>query len=154
MKVLLATEGSEFSNAAIEKCCEMFAESENTEIRIISVVEPMVFPVEPFAVSADYVNEFNNGAQKLASEIVSKAEDKIRNRFPALATDLTTIVATGSPEQAIVEEAESWGADLIITGSHGHGFWKRAWLGSVSNAIIQHAHCSVLVVRNGGSIKS
>ena len=154
MKVLLATEGSEFSNAAIEKCCEMFAKSENTEIRIISAVEPMTFPIEPFAVSADYVNEFNNGALKQATEIVAKAEDKIRKRFPALATDLTTMVATGSPEQAIVEEAERWGADLIITGSHGHGFWKRALLGSVSTAIVHYAPCSVLVVRDEGSIKS
>lgn len=154
MRVLLATEGSEFSQAAIEKCCQMFAESDNTEIRIIMAVEPMIPPTEPFAVSADYVREIDEAARKQAREVVSKAEAEIRNRFPTLADDLTTIVATGSPAQAVVEEAESWGADVIVTGSHGHGFWKRAWLGSVSNAIVHHAPCSVLVVRKDGSPKS
>ena len=154
MKVLLATEGSEFSNAAIEKCCQMFAESENTEIRIISAFEPMIPPTEPFAVSAEFIHEIDAAARKQAIEVVSKAEAEIRKRFPALAADLSTTVAMGSPEQAVVEEAESWGADLIVTGSHGHGFWKRAWLGSVSNAIVHHAPCSVLVVRRDGSIGS
>ena len=46
-----------------------------------------------------------------------------------------------------IEEAQNWGADLIIVGSHGYGFWSRALLGSVSNAVINHAPCSVLVVR-------
>jgi nucleotide-binding universal stress UspA family protein len=154
MKVLLATEGSEFSNAAIEKCCQMFAESENTEIRIISAFEPMIPPTEPFAVSTEFIHEIDAAARKQASDVVSQAEAEIRKRFPALAADLSTTVAMGSPEQAVVEEAENWGADLIVTGSHGHGFWKRAWLGSVSNAIVHHAPCSVLVVRRDGSIKS
>lgn len=154
MKVLLAIEGSEFSKAAVEKCCQMFAEFENTEIRIISAVEPMIPPTEPFAVSADYVREIDAAAHTQASEVVSKAESEIRKRFPSLAAELSTKVVTGSPEQAVVEEAESWGADLIVTGSHGHGFWKRAWLGSVSNAIVHHAPCSVLIVRRNGSVKS
>lgn len=154
MKVLLATEGSEFSQAAIEKCCQMFAESDNTEIRIIMAVELMTPPTEPFAMSADYVHAIDEAAHKQASEVVSKAEAEIRSRFPILANELTTTVATGSPAQTVVEEAERWRADLIVTGSHGHGFWKRAWLGSVSNAIVHHAPCSVLIVRKDGSIKS
>jgi len=152
MRVLLATEGSEFSHAAIEKCCQMFAESDNTQIRIIMAVEPMLPPMEPFAVSADYVSEIDAAARKQAAEVVSKAEAEIRSRIPV--ADLTSTVATGSPAQTVVEEAENWAADLIVTGSHGHGFWKRTWLGSVSNAIVHHAPCSVLVVRKGGSTKS
>lgn len=154
MKVLLATEGSEFSKAAIEKCCQMFGDSDNTEMRIISVVKPTVVPAEPFAVSADYIREIDEAARKQATEVVTQAEAEIRKRFPSFATQLSTKVATGPPDQVIVEEAESWGADLIVTGSHGHGFWKRAWLGSVSNAIVHHAPCSVLIVRKDGSIKS
>lgn len=147
MKVLLATEGSEFSNAAIDKCCRMFAESDNTEVRIVSAVEPTIPPIEPFAISADYIREINAAAHKHADEVVSQAEARIRDRLPALSSDLTTKVATGSPAQVIVEEAESWGADVIFVGSHGYGFWERAWLGSVSNSVVHHAPCSVMVVR-------
>lgn len=151
MKVLLATEGSEFSKAAIEKCCQMLAESENTEMRIISAFEQMIPPTEPFAVSAEYISEINAAARQQAMEVVSDAEAEIRKSYPALAAKLTTTVTMGSPERAIVEEAESWGAELIVTGSHGHGFWKRAWLGSVSNGIVHHAPCSVLIVRKADS---
>lgn len=154
MKVLLATEGSEFSEAAIEKCCQILEGSKNIEIRIISAVEPMIPPTEPFAVSAEYVQEIDAASRQQALRIVSKAEAEIRSRFPVLAGGLTTTVATGSPEQAVVEEAENWGADLIVTGSHGHGFWKRAWLGSVSSGIVHHAPCSVLVVRKDASARS
>lgn len=147
MRVLLATEGSEFSKAAIEKFCQMFVESDNTEVRIISAVEPTLPPTEPFAVSADYVREIDEAARKQAREVVSKAEAEIRNCLPTLADALTTTVVTGSPAQMIVEEAENWRADVIFVGSNGYGFWKRAWLGSVSNAIMHHAPCSVMVVR-------
>ncbi|NOT46829.1 MAG: universal stress protein [Acidobacteria bacterium] len=146
MKVLLATEGSDFSKAAVEKCCKLFAESENTEIRIVSAVEPTIPPTEPFAVSAEYIQEIDAASRKQAAAVLSKTEEDIRRRFPSF--ELTTHVLSGSPARAIVEEAEKWGADVIVVGSHGYGFWRRAWLGSVSNAVAHHAPCSVLIVRN------
>src|SRR5215213_10982752 len=81
----------------------------------------------------------------------SRAERKIRERFPALRENLSTHILCGSPEQSIVAEAEDWGADLIVVGSHGYGFWERMFLGSVSNAVVHHASCSVLVVRKSAS---
>ena len=147
MKVLLATEGSKFSQAAVEKCCKMFEESINTQIRIISAAEPAALPPEPYAVSADYVNVADAATLKRAQSAISIAEAEIRNRFPDLSVDLTTTIVKGSPAQVIVGEAKTWGADVIIVGSHGYGFWQRALLGSVSNSVVHHAPCSVLVVR-------
>lgn len=149
MKVLVATEGSEFGQAAIKKCCEIFDESVNTEIRIISVVEPQptFIPADPFSVSIDDFHKAEAAAMKNANNVVYQAETEIRTGFPDLAVNLTTKVVKGLPKQAIVEEAENWGADLIIMGSHGYGFWNRAVLGSVSNAVSHQAPCSVLIAR-------
>jgi nucleotide-binding universal stress UspA family protein len=47
----------------------------------------------------------------------------------------------------ILDEAERWGADLIVVGSHGYRAWERFLLGSVSQAVVSHAKCSVEVVR-------
>jgi len=152
MKVLLATEGSGFSKLAIERCCEMFDESMNTEIRIISVAELAVMPVESFPVSADYIRDVDAAAMKKANDAVHEAKREIRSRFPDMSNGLTTTMLTGSPHQAIVEEAKNWGADLIIMGSHGYGFFQRALLGSVSDWVVHHAPCAVLVVRSSETL--
>lgn len=148
MKILIATDGSEFSRAAIEKCCRMFGNSENIRIRIISAAEiTTAVPAEPFMASAEYVGAMNQLARSQAQGFVSQAETQIRKCFPSVTDDLTVATEMGAPEQVIVAEATRWGADLVVTGSHGRGFWARAWLGSVSQAVMQHAPCSVLVVR-------
>jgi nucleotide-binding universal stress UspA family protein len=48
----------------------------------------------------------------------------------------------------IVEEAEKWGADLIVLGSHGYGPMSRFLLGSVAHAVALHAPYSVEIVRS------
>ncbi len=153
MRVLVPTEGSDFSKAAIEKCCKMFAESENTEIEVLSVAEPVYPPTEPFAISAEYFRDLEAASLKKANDDVEEAAEAIRKCFPGVA-GLTTKVLKGAPKQAIVEEAETWGADLIIMGSHGYGFWRRALLGSVSEAVVHHAPCSVLIVKKSNGSNS
>lgn len=147
MKILLATDGSEFSRAAVEKCCQLVVKPENTEIRIISVFENIYLATEPFAVSAEYTQALEAAERKQAADYTKQAEAHFRECLPNVQFEVTATVARGSADQAIIEEAEKWGADLIVVGSHGRGFWERMWLGSVSQAVIQHAPCSVLVVR-------
>ncbi len=148
MNILLAIEGSDFSKAAIDYCCKVLGNSDRNEIRIVSAMERMLPPTEPFAVSAEYVQKIDNQTQAETEANIASALAEIQNRRPGLAKHLSTKLLIGPPEQAIVEEAESWGADLIILGSHGYGFWKRAMMGSVSNAVLHHAPCSVLIVRS------
>lgn len=147
MKVLIATEGSKFSEAAVKGFSRIFGPADNVAVRVISAVEPTPVPTEPFAVSADYIAQLDEASQTHAVEIAEKTAAEITSRCPSV-DDVTTKVILESPARAIVQEAEAWGADLIVTGSHGWGFWKRAWLGSVSNSVVHHAPCSVLVVRD------
>ena len=148
MKILIATDGSEFSEAAVEKICQMVTDAGNAEVRIVSAYEqPIMVAAAPYAIPAGYNPILETEMKELATQAVSNAEQKIRERFPDLKANLTTQILSGSPQQAIVEEAENWNADLIVVGSHGYGFWERTFLGSVSNAIVNHAPCSVLVVR-------
>jgi nucleotide-binding universal stress UspA family protein len=60
---------------------------------------------------------------------------------------VTQALLEGRPKDAIVTEAERWGADLVVVGSHGYGPIRRFFLGSVSLFVAHHAPCSVLVVR-------
>jgi len=57
------------------------------------------------------------------------------------------IIDDGTPQALILTRAEEWLADLIIVGSHGQTSAADALLGSVSDSIIRHAHCPVLIAR-------
>lgn len=152
MKILIATDGSEFSRAAIKKCCEILVEPEKAEIEILAVFENL-YPVatEPFAISAEYVQEMETAGKTQAADFAAAAENQLRQCLGGAPVKVATKVLKGSAEQAIIEEAENWKADLIVIGSHGRGFWKRMFLGSVSQTVIQHAPCSVLIVRKSES---
>ena len=50
-------------------------------------------------------------------------------------------------ESRIVETAEAIHPDMIVLGSHGYSRWERLLLGSVSDSVVHHAPCSVLIVR-------
>lgn len=148
MKILLATDGSEFSDAAIEKFGDFVLKPGDTEIKILSVYERLrPLAGEPFGVSNEYYQQAENASKRLADEAVKKAADALRVHFPGSAINLTTNVEPGRPAKVIVETAEDWKADIILMGSHGHGFWARNMIGSVSDGVVHHAPCSVMIVR-------
>lgn len=149
MKILLAVDGSKHASAAIEKCCELISIKDGSEIRIISVADVTVPPgTEPFGVTSDFNVTINNELKKLADTYAADAEETVREKLGD-GVNIESCVFRGSPKIKIVEEAESWGADLIVIGSHGYGFFERLLLGSVSTAVLHHAPCSVLVVKMG-----
>lgn len=150
MRILIATDGSEFSRKALEKACEVAQGREEVSFRVISVYEPQVpMAAEPYALSAQYFERLDGLARERAEETARAGVDFLRGRFPNARVEIESVVELGRPAQMIVQTADDWDADLIVVGSHGHGFWGRLALGSVSDAVLHHAPCSVLVVRNG-----
>jgi len=148
MKVIIATDGSEYSKAAVEECCRMIIRPEDVEIKIVAAYENVyVVMGEPVAVSADYYQELTKAAANQADIFADEARRIVRERLDGRVKDVSVDVVNGSPEHMIVEIAKEWKANLIVVGSHGRGFWGRL-LGSVSDAVVHHAPCSVLVVRH------
>lgn len=148
MKILVTTDGSECSSRAVEKCCDFFSAKDSNEIKILAVVEPVTpMAAEPFAVSADFYAQVEENLREQLKEAVSSAEKTIKEKLGDETAKISTEILTGSPKRIIVEEAEDFGADLVVVGSHGYGFLDRALLGSISDYVIHHVPCSVLVVR-------
>ncbi|MBX7055721.1 MAG: universal stress protein [Pyrinomonadaceae bacterium] len=148
MKVLIAIDGSPFSTAAVQKCAQMLPNRSDTEVKLISVYEklgPMV--AEPFGVSNEYYREAEHASRKLAEEAVINAGDQLREQVHDMKFTIESEVERGRASRVIVEAAADWKADLIVLGSHGYGFWERNLLGSVSDSVVHHAPCSVLIVR-------
>lgn len=147
MMILIATDGSDYSKAAVEECCRLLIRPENTEVMIVSAYED-AYPImaEPFAISAEYYQKLDDAVSEMASNFVADAKKMVSDAFPSAEFPIETEVLRGPPDQQIIEKAKAWNADIIVVGSHGRGFWGRL-LGSVSTGVVHHAECSVLVVR-------
>jgi nucleotide-binding universal stress UspA family protein len=81
----------------------------------------------------------------LGAEILDKAIAEARNATGQAAAEIHPHVVEGNPAQALLDLAK--GADLLVVGSRGHGGFTGALLGSVSQHIVHHAPCPVVVVR-------
>jgi nucleotide-binding universal stress UspA family protein len=142
MKILLAIDGSECSRRAVEEVAGCRWPKESI-VKVISALEPLVFPVPEAVIlpeSCYDVMEAEGHAE------VQRACNAIRDTIPNLKVE--TKIVLGNAESVILDEAASWGADLIVLGSHGRGMTGRLLLGSVSQAVALHAKCSVEIVRN------
>ncbi|REJ79444.1 MAG: universal stress protein [Acidobacteria bacterium] len=149
MKILVATDGSDYSKAAVDRCAKLIKIGEPTTIRVISIVEPLApVGVEPFGVSTTYYAEAEQEAEKNAEDVVKSAKERLENLLEGSGATIETEVAfSRTTKGAIIDDATEWGADLIVVGSHGYGFVKRMLIGSVSDAVVKYSPCSVLVVR-------
>lgn len=145
MKILLATDGSEFSLAAAKACCRMINFSKPAKIRIINVIDLIPPPMRPL--SKDSYPAEEKASKRAAEIIVEETLLKMREFLDNTNVDIETKTISGEAKNVIAKEAEDWEADLIIVGSHGYGFWSRALLGSVSDAVVKYSKCSVLVVQ-------
>lgn len=144
MKILLAIDGSPCSDTAVEEVARR-PWPEGSLVKVLTVLEtPMPPTPETWAVPLTYFEEMEAALGKQGQNIVNRAIEKLKSN-KALSAD--AVLAPGSPRQVILEEAENWGANLIVLGSHGYSTWKRFLLGSVSHAVVSHAKCSVEVVR-------
>ena len=129
------------------KCCEIISIDDDTEIKIVSVADiSKPIGIEPYGVSSEFHISINIELKKLAETIVADTKDFVKGKVGNIAK-VETKVLRGSPKVEIIEEAKNWEADLIVVGSHGYGFFERMMIGSVSNAILHHAPCSVLIVK-------
>lgn len=146
MKILLAIDGSAGSNAAIRAVAQRLL-PEGSAVRILSVIElPFVPTPETWALPESYFAEMERAAKEQANAAIDHAVREIEAAH-GTSIDLSTSVVLGHPKEAILDEAERWGADLIVLGSHGYRGWQRFLLGSVSQAVASHARCSVEIVR-------
>ena len=150
MKILLAIDGSSFSDVAVKEVATK-PWPVNSEVKIVSVVEPPLLPtVETWIPPDNYLEALEAAGDDQARAIVTKAADRVR-QSQGDHLRVSTEIVRGHPKQAIIDEADSWNADLILMGSHGYRGLTRLWLGSVSQAVAAHANCSVGIVRERNS---
>jgi nucleotide-binding universal stress UspA family protein len=147
MKILLAVDGSACSDAAVTEVARRSLPA-GSAVRILHAIEPYpTYVPELWTLPPMSYDQLEKLERERARLFLGRAAAELAEAgVPHEA--VTTSVVVGPPKEVILEEAESWGADLIVVGSHGRGAVKRFLLGSVSQAVALHARCSVEIVRS------
>jgi nucleotide-binding universal stress UspA family protein len=134
-RVLLATDGSAASMAATRAIAEMNW-PENTEVRVVSAVNPIVYSLEELGVARD--TRTDRAHRAIGDAVYALRRAPVR---------ISAEVIAGRAARQIVERAKHWGADLIVLGTNERRGLSRLLFGSTSAAVADRAHCSVRVVR-------
>jgi nucleotide-binding universal stress UspA family protein len=147
-RIVLASDGSEEAARAARTAIEL-SNNLGAELHVVYVGHmPNVFYESPGAWALD---------RELASRMEERAEEESLTRLEVQVQKVSEAggkvtqahAKVGRPDVEIVRLAEELDADLIVVGSRGLGGIRRALMGSVSESVLHHAHCPVLVVREG-----
>jgi nucleotide-binding universal stress UspA family protein len=122
-KLLVATDRSREAQLGATTAADL-AKSTNSELHVVHV-----------------------GFEQLRDEAQKELDTEVGMIRESGAQDIQAHLNFGMPARSIVELAEELGAGLIVMGSRGLGGVRRALMGSISDSVVRHAHCPVLVVR-------
>jgi nucleotide-binding universal stress UspA family protein len=144
-RILLATDGSEDARRAADVALEI-AQKLGAELHV-TYVEPM--PERRGGLVRSTVDLPPEVVASYEREAEARLEKEIRRLEDGGGEIAGAYARTGSPAAETVGLAEELGAGLVVVGTRGLGRIRRAMMGSVSEAVVAHAHCPVMVVRGG-----
>lgn len=145
MKILLAVDGSKYSDAAVQALISKIRK-EDAEVLVVQVVEPRMFSTPP-QMAEGYEPEL----AEMMKEQFKQAQHTVDRAAATLKTtgfNVKSRVVEAETRSGILDVASEWHADLIILGSHGRKGLQRFMLGSVAESVARNAYCSVLIVRD------
>ncbi len=136
-QIILATDLGPASSAATDEAFRLAA-ALDARLLAVSVIDPRTLQL-PGGRFRSRIDQERGRLEEAAAELV------LRGRHHQVATSF--LIWEGDPAESIVEAAKSEGADIIVVGSHGRAALGRALIGSVSDQVVRHAPCPVMVVR-------
>jgi nucleotide-binding universal stress UspA family protein len=142
-RILLAFDGSKEANAATRAAVEI-SRATGSELHVVYALNAEPQMPYPDPVMSDTWKENLEEIKRKSRAWVDQQVERVEAEG-AKVEDVH--VAFGKPDGVIVKLGEELEAGLIVTGSRGLGGVRRALMGSVSDSVVHHAHCSVLVVR-------
>jgi nucleotide-binding universal stress UspA family protein len=146
-RILLATDGSKDAVLANETAVDL-AEKTGSELHVVTVSRGSPDPgyaTHEMGFRYETYEEAMEAIRREAQDVLDEQVRKIEELGGKVAE--AHLVAGERRDRAIVRVAEELGAGLIVMGSRGLGGVRRALMGSVSDSVVRHAHCPVLIVR-------
>jgi nucleotide-binding universal stress UspA family protein len=145
-KILLATDGSSEAKLALTTAADM-AQSTSSELHVAYVFPTAVqrpFPNPITSRPREMLEHELEEAMQQAQTFLDQQVEQVKEEGVSVAE---AHLVRGRPDREVVHLSEEIGAGLIIMGSRGLGGVRRALMGSVSDSVVRHAHCPVMIVR-------
>lgn len=154
-KILVALDSGDTCHTVFNQAVAL-AQATRAKLLLLSVLDLMDdtslllptypgFGFYPLAADENLRETYAAHYQKLESDGLDRLRG-FADEATAAGVEATFTQTGGSPGSAICDQAKTWQADLIMVGSHGRKGLGEIFLGSVSNYVIHHAPCSVMVV--------
>ncbi len=139
-KILIAVDNSICSEKAAKIGYET-AKNHDAEVALLNIVEPAPAATTPdFTLAPVFLEVYDNSEEN--SHVLLK---EIENKYgKGIKTTYFSVLDTAS--HGILQQAEDWGADLIVMGTHGRGGLYRFLVGSVAAHVARKSACPVLIV--------
>jgi nucleotide-binding universal stress UspA family protein len=145
-RILVPVDGSDTAKRGLEEAI-LLAKALDSSLRLVHVVDDSALAMNPEAgiAAAPLVEDFAENGREILEEARVQASQQGAQVEVVLHENFTGRVAN-----VIVEEAKTWGAELIVMGTHGRRGIRHAVLGSDAEAVVRASICPVLLVRERG----
>jgi nucleotide-binding universal stress UspA family protein len=146
-RILLATDGSREAQLAASTAADI-ATSTDSELHLLTVAPGNPDPVYHIHEGGLRYETYQQALEAIKGEAQKVLDEQVQEIEGAGGSVKEAHLRVGERrDQAVVHLAEELGAGLIVMGSRGLGGVRRALMGSVSDSVVRHAHCPVMIVR-------
>ena len=145
-KILLATDSSEEAELALSTAVDL-ANSTNSQLHVVTVGPWNPDPSYASHEASLRWETYEQASEAIGKEVQGILDNQVRKIEEGGGSVQEAHLRRGRKDEEIVRVAEEIGAGLVVMGSRGLGGVRRALMGSVSDGVMRHAHCPVLVVR-------
>ncbi|HSR52606.1 MAG TPA: universal stress protein [Acidobacteriota bacterium] len=142
-KILCAVDFSNESIEGLKRAIDLARQSSSARLFILHALEAQ--PVFSQYLPPEGLGEITVELQEKAHESMEQLVEQFKSKLKDL--NFKTQVSSGRGFEEILENANVWGADLIVVGSHGSAGLDQVVLGSTTGRVLERAPCSVLIVR-------
>jgi nucleotide-binding universal stress UspA family protein len=153
-KIVVAYDGSDFSKNALKQAIAL-AKPLQASLLLLNIVEPLRLDLYPGMLGESFVAHDGRSVQEIEDHLITRLKEESAESLQEAeklceesGLSFSSEIRVGSARWGIMEFLDEQSPDLLVVGSRGLGAIKRLLLGTVSDYLIHHAPCSVLVVRS------
>lgn len=143
-KILVPIKDAKFSVAQMDFVCKL-SKTDNTQVRLLNTTSSSTEFNLSHVLPPSFFEEFGNELDRISDSLLSDSAEQLKEKFPKMKIEKLRLF--GAPKTDILSQVSEENIDLVVIGSHSQSGKDKFFLGSVAQSVVNHAQCSVTIVR-------